>query len=156
MNNNYSVGAVVESREKGFSDAFDDVPNWLRWIMCLPVAVYGYIMIFYMTYLSWFWYSRIDFTKGLLGEVTRDIMFVVIPLLIIHECVPKFKFLVSVFFSVMYIIISLGVMSFNLFDRPETVGIDSMVYDVMPGLVSLLAAVVMLVLFMRHKKKTDM
>lgn len=141
--------------ERGMSNTFDKFPNWIRWVMFIPLAVIGYTVVFFLTYISYYWYSGAEFTNGYVGQTYRDIIFVAIPLYIIHECVPKYKFSISILSSSLYIILGISVLAINFYKRPYDMHIDYFFTQLFPLIITVIVAVIMIVLFTKHKFNLD-
>ena len=152
-NKNVNVEEIRKKNknEEGFSNSFDKLPNWLRWLIALPASIVGYTILYFVAYIGWYWYAGDIFTQGFIGQTIRDIMFVAVPLYIIHECVPKHKFIISVVLAGIYTFLGISVFAIALYTRPIDMGLDYFFVEMLPGIITTIASVLMIVVFVKHR-----
>jgi len=142
---------IDENIEQGFDNTFDRLPPWVRWIIFIPVSIIGYAAIFLIVYITNFITNGSNYVNGLWFGYIRDILAVVIPLYLIHECVPKFKFVIATIFASIYSILGIGLLSINFYLRPLDFGLDYFLYTLLPDIITAVMAIIMIILFARHK-----
>lgn len=136
--------------ERGLSDRFDGFTNWVRWVIALPGSAIAYIVIYYVAYLGWHMYVGDAFANGFIGLTIQTVMFATIPLYFIHECVPKFKFTISMITSGIMVFLGISTLINGVYTRPSPMNLDYFFEFILQGAVSTACAVFMIVTFVQH------
>ncbi len=82
--------------EKGFTRVFDMLPNWLRWILVLPVSFVTMNLVSFLVGFFWRLGFREELTHTILGAIIFEIIAILSTLWAIHEVVPKYKVEISI------------------------------------------------------------
>ncbi len=137
--------------EKGFLNTFNVLPNWLRWVVVIPVSMVVYALLYFIAYIGWYMVSGQMFTDGLIGQIYIGIIAVAVPVFISHECVPKYKFVISTVLAGLYTVSGVVVLSMAIVTNPMNMSPDYFFYEMIPGLVTVITAIVMSVVLVKHK-----
>lgn len=87
---------------------FAKLPNWLRWIIALPVSVIGGCIAFLILSLI-NRFGGMGYTPGtFLFGLSQSIMLVVCFIFLLYLCVPRWKFIITgvfaIFLSILFIV----------------------------------------------------
>lgn len=140
-----------DNAEIGFDNYFDKWPNWLRWISFIPAALIIYLVMYYLGYFSMYWFYGDTLNQGFIWNTYRDIIFVMVPLYVIHECVPKYKFVLSTIFASIYIIIGVVGLTLNLVDGLLSFNLESFFSYMLPQILAIGTSVCFIVIAARNK-----
>ncbi len=141
----------MQEYENGFLNIFNVLPNWLRWIVAIPAAMVGYAILNFIAYIGSYMASGEMFTDNLIVQIYKGIIAVAVPVFIIHECVPKYKFVISTALAGLYTVLGLYVLSMAMVAKSIEMSPDYFSYEMVPGVVTVITAIVMILIFVKHK-----
>ncbi|MBO1264481.1 hypothetical protein J3A84_05435 [Proteiniclasticum sp. SCR006] len=137
---NKSYGTKYYNTQKSLiTDKFSRLPNWLRWLVAVPAGIISFILFWSIFSFSWFFLFQTKANSNYLGLSVQSVAFVLIPIVVIHDCIPKHRIMITIALGALAIIISIMNIGVTLVSRPFEIGLDFLIEDILQNILTSIA-----------------